>query len=58
MFKSNNCLHRFLTVSVTLPLSDVIVGVGVIVTSVSSKVSLIRVFSFRNLSKVSLDVEG
>ena len=56
MFKSNKWLHRFLTVSATLPLSDLIVGAEN-VTSVSGKVSLMRVFSFRSLSKISLDVE-
>ena len=56
MFKSNKWPHRFLTVSAALPLSDLIVGVEN-VTSVSGKVSLIRVFSFRSLSKISLDVE-
>ena len=56
MFKSNKWLHRFLTVSAALPLSDLIVGVEN-VTSVSVKVSLIRVFSFKSLSKISLDVE-
>ena len=56
MFKSNMWSHRFLTVSAALPLSDLTVGVEN-VTSVSGKVSLIRVFSFRSLSKISLDVE-
>ena len=53
MFKSNKWPHRFLTVSAALPLSDLIVGVEN-VTSVSGKVSLIRVFSFRSVSKISL----
>ena len=56
MFMSIKWSHRFLTVSAALPLSDLIVGVKN-VTSVSSKVSLIRVFRFRSLSKFSLDVE-
>ena len=56
MFKSNKWPHRFLTVSAALPLSDLIVGVEN-VTSVSGKVSLIRVFSFKSLSKIYLDVE-
>ena len=56
MFKSNKWPHRFLTVNAALPLSDLIVGVEN-VTSVSGKVSLIRVFSFKNFSKISLDVE-
>ena len=55
MFKSNKWPHRFLTVSAALPLSDLIVGVEN-VTSVSGKVSLIRVFSFRSLVKISVDV--
>ena len=56
MFKSKKWSYRFLTVSAALPLSDLIVGVEN-VTSVSGKVSLIRVFSFRSLSKIPLDVE-
>ena len=56
MFKSNKWSHRFLTVSAALPLSDLIVGVEN-VTSVSGKVSLIRVFSFRSLSKIYQDVK-
>ena len=56
MFKSNKCSRRFLTVSAALPLSDLIVGAEN-VSSVSAKVSLIKVLSFRSLSKVSLDVE-
>ena len=56
MFKSNKWSHRFLTVSVALPLSDLIDGVEN-VTFVSGKVSLIRAFSFRSLFKISLDVE-
>ena len=56
MFMSIKWSHRFLTVSAALPLSDLIVGVKNI-TSISSKVSLIRVFRFRSLSKFSLDVE-
>ena len=56
MFKSNKWPHRFLTVSAALPLSDLIVGVEN-VTFVSGKVSLIKVFSCRSLSKISLDVE-
>ena len=56
MFKSNKWSNRFLTVSAALLLSDLIVGVEN-VTSVSGKVSLIRVFSFKSLSKISLDVE-
>ena len=56
ILKSNKWSHRFLTVSAALPLSDLIVGVEN-VTSISGKVSLIRVFSFRSLSKISLDVE-
>ena len=56
MFKSKKWSHRFLTAIAALPLSDILVGVenG---TSVSGKVSLIRVFSFRSLSKIPLDVE-
>ena len=49
-------LHRFLTISAALPLSDLIIGIEN-VTSVSGKVSLIRVFRSRSLSNVSLDVE-
>ena len=56
MFKSNKWPHRFLTVSAALPLSDLIVGAEN-VTSVSGKVSLMRVFSFKSLSKIYLDVE-
>ena len=56
MFKSNKWSHRFLTVSAALPLSDLIVG-NEKVTSVLGKVSLIRVFSSRSLSKIFLDVE-
>ena len=56
MFKSNKWPHRFLTVSAALPLSDLIVGVEN-VTSVSGKVFLIRVSSFKSLFKISLDVE-
>ena len=56
VFKSDKWSHRFLTVSAALPLSDLIVGVEN-VTSVSGKVSLRRVFSFRSLSKISQDVE-
>ena len=56
MFEPNICSHRFLTVSAALPLSDVKVNVEN-VTSVSGKVSLTRVFSFRSFSKISLDVE-
>ena len=48
--------NLFLTVSAALPLSDRVVGVGN-ATSVSGKVSLIRVFSFKSLSETSLDVE-
>ena len=56
MFKYKKWSHRFLTASAALPLSDILVGVenG---TSVWGKVSLIRVFSFRSLSKIPLDVE-
>ena len=56
MFEFNRWSHRFLTVSAALPLSDLIIGVEN-VTSVSGKVSLIIVFSFKILSKISLDVE-
>ena len=56
MFKSNKWSHRFPTISAALPLSDLIVGVEN-VTFVSGKVSLIKVFSCRSLSKISLDVE-
>ena len=49
-------LHGFLTISAALPLSDLIIGIEN-VTSVSGKVSLIRVFRSRSLSNVSLDVE-
>ena len=56
MFKSNKCSLRFLTVSAALPLSDLIVGAEN-VTFVSAKVFLIKVVSFRSLSKISLDVE-
>ena len=56
MCKSNKWLSRFLTVSVALRLPDLIVGLENI-TSVLGKVSLIRVFCFRSLSKISLDVE-
>ena len=56
MFMSIKWSHRFLTVSAALPLSDLTDGVKN-VTSVSSKVSLIRVFRFRSFSKFSLDVE-
>ena len=56
MFKSNKWPHRFLTLSAALPLSGLIVGVEN-VTSVSGKVFLIRVSSFKSLFKISLDVE-
>ena len=56
MYKPNKRLHKFLTVSATLPLLDHTVGVEN-AFSVSGKVSLIRVFSFRSLSKIFLDVE-
>ena len=56
MYKPNKRLHKFLTVSATLPLFDHIVGVEN-AFSVSGKVSLISVFSFRSLSKILLDVE-
>ena len=55
-FEPNKWSHRFLTVSADLPLFHLRVGVEN-VTSVSSKVSWIRVLSFRSLSKISLDVE-
>ena len=56
MFKSNKWSHRFLTVSAALPLSHYLVGVEN-VPSVSGKASLIRVFSFRSLSKIYQDVK-
>ena len=56
MFKFNKWLHRFHAVSAALSLSDLIVGVKN-VTSVSGKVSLARLFSFRGFSKTPLDVE-
>ena len=56
MFRSTKWSHRFLTVSAALLLSNLIVGVENI-SSVSGKVSLIRVFFFYCLSIVSLDVE-
>ena len=56
IFKSNKWSRRFLTISATLPLSDLIVGAEN-VTSVSGKVYLMRVFSFKSLSKIYLDVE-
>ena len=56
MFKSNKWSHRFLTVSAPLPLSDLIVGFEIVI-SVPGKVSLVRAFSLRSLSKISLDVE-
>ena len=56
MFKSTKGSHKFLNVSAALPLSDlIIVGVENI-TTVSGNVTL-RVFSFRSLYKISLDVE-
>ena len=55
MFKSNKWSHRFLTVSAALPLSDLTAGTKNVI-SVPDKVSL-GVFSFRSLSKISLDVE-
>ena len=56
ILKSNNWSHRFLTVSAALPLSDLLFGVEN-VTSVSGKVSLIRVSRFRILSKISVGVQ-
>ena len=56
MFKSNKWSHRFLTVSAALPLSHYLVDAEN-VPSVSGKVSLIRVFSFRSLSKIYQDVK-
>ena len=56
MFKPNKWSHRFLTVGAALRLSDLIVGVEN-VASVSGKASLIRVFGFRTLDKIFLDVE-
>ena len=53
MFKSTKWSHRFLTVSDALPLID---GSDENVTSLLRKVSLIKVFIFRSLSKISLDL--
>ena len=56
MFKFNKWSDKFPTVSAALPLSDLVVRVHN-VTPVSGNVSLVRVFSFRSLSKISLDAE-
>ena len=48
--------HKFVAVSAALPLSDLIVGVEN-VTPDSGNTTLRRVFSLRNLSKISVDVE-
>ena len=56
MFKSIKWSDKFPTVSAALPLSDLVVRVHN-VTPVSGNVSLVRVFSFRSLSKISLDAE-
>ena len=53
MFKSAKWSHRFLTVSDALPLSD---GSDENVTSLLRKVSVIKVFIFRSLSKIPLDL--
>ena len=53
IFKCTKWSHRFLTISAA---SDLIAG-DENVTFDSGKVSLIRVFSFRSLSKISLDAE-
>ena len=52
MFKSTNWSRRFLTIRDALPLID---GSDENVTSLLRKVSLIKVFIFRSLSKISLD---
>ena len=56
MFKSTDWSHKFLTVSAAVSLSDLIVGLKNVIP-VSGNVSLKRVFSFRSLSEISLDVE-
>ena len=56
MFKSTKWSHKFLTVNAAISLSNLIFGAEN-VTHVSSNVSLIRVVSFRSLSKISLNVE-
>ena len=57
IFNSTKWLHKFLTVSVALPLSDLIVGIEN-VTPVSDKFSFIKSFrSFRSYSKICLDLE-
>ena len=53
---STRLYHRFFTVTVALSLFNLILGVEN-VTSALGNVSLIRVFSLRNLSKTSLYVE-
>ena len=53
---SNSVSHKFLTVSVVLPLSDLIVRLEN-VTPISGNVSLIRAFSWRSLFKISQDAE-
>ena len=56
MFKSIKWSHKFLTVRAALPLSDLKVEVENVI-SVSGKVYLIRVSSYRRLPRISLDVE-
>ena len=56
MFKSIKWAHKFLTVSATLPLSDLTVVVEN-VTPVSGNVYLIRLLSFRSSFKISRDIE-
>ena len=50
MFKSAKCSHNFLTVSLALPLSDLMYSVKN-VTPVSGYVSLIGAFSFRSFTR-------
>ena len=56
MFKSTKWSHGVLTVTAAIPLADLIISVKN-ATSVSGKVSLIKPFSYRGLSKTSLDAE-
>lgn len=56
MFKSTKWSYKCLTVSAAFPSYSLIVDVEN-VTPVSGNVSLIRLFSFRSLFKISRDIE-
>ena len=56
MFKATKWSHKVITVSAALPSSNFVVGVEN-ATPVSWNLSLIRVFRFRVLSRISPDVE-